>query len=114
MHPPEEAERLGRTKVPAASSAVIALRAATFQALRGLGPLFADSLAEVDLSLRAEDQALVETWLIPEARCTVERRQLGTFADDIATATTILQDRGPASRRIGGADRMRGLQSGPR
>jgi glycosyltransferase involved in cell wall biosynthesis len=92
-HPSEDAERLGRTKLPAAWSAVVGLRATTFHALRGLDPLFANSLAEVDLSLRAEDQALGETWLIPEARCTVRPQQLGGFGHDNVTATRILQDR---------------------
>ncbi|HQZ85411.1 MAG TPA: hypothetical protein PLB21_07245, partial [Actinomycetota bacterium] len=70
-HPTADAEALGRTRIPAAYSEVIALRSELFFGLRGFDEVFADDFGEVDLSLRAAAAKAGSVILLPETRAAV-------------------------------------------
>lgn len=92
-HPPEDAERMGHAELAAALSAVVAIRADAFLALRGFDSAFANDLAEVDLSRRAKDAGFGNAVLVPDARVTVRGREGTGFTSDMAASARLLQQR---------------------
>jgi hypothetical protein len=83
-HPTTDAERLGTAVLPAARSAVLAVRTDAFLAVRGFDPAFADC-AEVDLALRLAAAGLGRTVLVPTARTTVSEQPGGGVPETTAT-----------------------------
>jgi hypothetical protein len=91
-HPMSDAERLAGVTLPAAYSSVVAVRAADFVGLTGFDPVFANSLAEVDLSLRAQSLGVGHTYLV-SAQVTARSQQKAGFPHDLATSAQALVDR---------------------
>ncbi len=92
-HPLPDAERLGDHRLPAAYSAVVALRRGDFWSLRGFDPAFGNSLAEVDLSLRAVRAGLGGVRLVNAARITARSRAKAGFGHDLAASAALLRQR---------------------
>lgn len=91
--PVSDALPLEGSDLPAALSPVVALRAADLIALRGLEPLFGNSLAETDLSLRAREAGLGSTRLVTASRPMGRSERRHGFLEDMAQSTRILAER---------------------
>ncbi|HEY3410585.1 MAG TPA: glycosyltransferase family A protein, partial [Propionicimonas sp.] len=91
-HAMSDAERLAPAAIPAAYSSVVAVRAADFVGLAGFDPVFANSLAEVDLSLRAQALGVGRTELVL-AQVTARSQQKAGFPHDLATSMQALVER---------------------
>ena len=91
-HAMADAERLAPATLPGAYSSVIAVRTTDFIGLAGFDPVFANSLAEVDLSLRAQALGVGRTELVP-AQVTARSQQKVGFPHDLATSAQALVER---------------------
>lgn len=92
-HPLSDAERLGDHRLPAAYSAVVAMRRDDFLALGGFDPAFGNSLAEVDLSLRAAASGRGGTRLVNASRITARSRAKAGFGHDLSASAALLRQR---------------------
>jgi GT2 family glycosyltransferase len=80
--------------VPAPFSPVVATTWEAFAGLRGLDPLFADTMSETDLALRLHQAGGGRTAVVPAARATNARRDLTASRGYVATVR-ILERRWP-------------------
>jgi len=92
-HPLPDAELLGDGRLPATSSAVVAVRRADFLAVGGFDPAFGNSLAEVDLSLRLAAAGCGAAQLVNAARVTARSRAKAGFGHDLAASAALLRQR---------------------
>lgn len=92
-HPASDVRRLGRRPVAAPTSPVLAVRASTFLALRGLDTAYSDVLAETDLGLRAHHAQAGASVVLPDL--TVTSRT--TYAEplELKSALTTLRAHHP-------------------
>ncbi len=88
-HPTTDADALGGRTIPAAYSAVVALRSEVFFAARGFDERFANDLAEVDLSLRVAASGAGNAVLVPVARAVVQAQPKAFPADAAASAALL-------------------------
>jgi len=99
-HPDADALRLPVRPVPAAYSRAVAITAETFTALDGFAVGYANDLAEVDLSLRAQAADLGVTVLVPQARVTVGPRDAKRYLDTSAASASRLRQEHPTPPRV--------------
>lgn len=92
-HPISDAEPLAGRPLPAAHSAVLAIRSAAFAALGGFGVGFDADHAGIDLSLRAAQAGLGQTTLAIGSRATV--RPLPDGHADNGSSADLLRRRHP-------------------
>ena len=104
-HPLPDAERLGDHDLPAAYSAVVALRRDDFLALGGFDPAFGNSLAEVELSLQAAAAGRGGVRLVAASRVTARSRAKAGFGHDLAASAALLRRRW-ANPPAGSADAL--------
>ncbi|QIK76991.1 glycosyltransferase [Nocardioides piscis] len=90
-HPLSDARRVGRSRIPAPASPMVALRAETLLWLGGLDPAFGDVLGETDLGLRAAAAGIGSTLLVPDL--TVTSRTSYAEPADLKMAMSALRSR---------------------
>ncbi len=91
--PISDALPLEGSDLPGALSPVVALRADDLVALGGLDPLFGNSLAETDLSLRARESGRGVTRLVTRSRPVARLDRRYGFAEDVAQSTRVMAER---------------------